>query len=111
MPEEVSLDALLREATIGIVGEEDVVSGFRALGFKAYPVTKGEEFKTIFSQLLKDKTVICLVEEDIYLAAQPEINNYKQLPFPIFIPFSKTGKMNLLDDILKKIRLKATGVV
>ena len=106
MPEEMTLDNPL-----AVVGDEDVVLGFRALGFRAYPVTAPEEFKTILDQLRQNKTAICLVEEDIYLAAQQEINNHNQPPFPIFIPFSKTGRMNLLDDIVKKIRLKATGVV
>jgi hypothetical protein len=34
---------------------------------------------------------------------------YKKLTTPVFIPFAKDGRMSVLAEILKSIRIKATG--
>jgi vacuolar-type H+-ATPase subunit F/Vma7 len=104
MPEEVFLKNLL-----AVVGEEDVVLGFSALGFKVYAVGDPQAFKITLEEIIQDKTAICLVQDEIYRAQADYMSNYKHLPFPIFIPFSKTAKTDLLAELIKEIRLKATG--
>lgn len=102
-------DELFSEKTLAIIGDEDIVLGFKALGFKVYPLKEPLEFKIILEDILKNKTAVCLVQDNIYSFAQDEINNYRSLPLPIFIPFAKTAPTDLLDKIIKDIRLKATG--
>lgn len=97
------------ENSFVVIGDEDWVSGFKMLRFRVYSLRGAEEFKTILEEVLRDKTAVCLVQDDIYSSAQEQINNYRSLPLPIFIPFSKTGQTDLLDGIIKEIRLKATG--
>jgi vacuolar-type H+-ATPase subunit F/Vma7 len=104
MPEELSLDNPL-----AIVGEEDIVSGFRGLGFKVYVVNEQQALKSILPEIIENKIGICLVQDEIYSAGENEINSYKNLALPVFIPFSKTIQTDLLDGIIKKIRLRATG--
>jgi vacuolar-type H+-ATPase subunit F/Vma7 len=104
MPETVDL-----EKPLAIIGEEDVVLGFKALGFKVYPVKEPQEFKVTLDEVMTGKLAVCLVQDNIYRLAQGEINTYRNLALPIFIPFSKGAKTNLLDEIVKDIRLKATG--
>lgn len=104
MPEEKSM-----ENPLAIIGHEDVVMGFQALGFKVYPVKDTEGLKATLGEVLNKKIAVCLVQDDIYNAAQDEINNYRSLPLPIFVPFAKGGKTTQLDKIVKDIRLRATG--
>lgn len=104
MPEE-----LLQDKPLAIVGAEDVVMGFYALGFKTYPVKDVREFKVALDEMLKNKIGVCLVEDEIYQANKDLISNYKNIALPIFMPFSKTAPCDLLDNLLKEIRLRATG--
>lgn len=104
MPEGVTLSS-----PFVIVGEEDVVSGFRALGFKVYPLKAQEELKLILRDVVKEGCAVCLVEDSFYNSGRAEINNYRSLALPIFIPFAKNLKEDLLEELAKDIRLRATG--
>jgi len=103
------LDELPLENSLAIIGNEDVVLGFKALGFKVYPLKEPQQFKAILTEVLKDKAAVCLLQDDIYSSVQDELNNYRNLPLPVFIPFPKTGQTDLLDSMIKDIKLKATG--
>lgn len=104
MPESVSL-----EKPLVIIGDEDVVVGFQALGFKAYAVKEPQEFKLALDEIIKEASAVCLVQDELYRAQEDQINSYKKLPLPIFIPFAKDTKNALLESIIKDIRLRATG--
>ncbi len=104
MPESAHL-----EKPLVIIGEEDAVLGFQALGFKVYPIKDPQEFKLALEEVVSQKPAVCLVQEEIYRAQEAQINAYKNLALPVFIPFSKDAKTNLLDELVKGIRLKATG--
>lgn len=106
MPEELFL-----ERPLAIVGDEDVILGFYALGFKVYPVKDVREFKIALDEILQNKIGVCLVQDDIYQASEDVISNYKNIALPIFMPFSKTAPCDLLDNMLKEIRLRATGAL
>ena len=104
MPEKPPL-----EGSLAIIGDEDIVLGFQALGFRIYPVSQLQESKAALEEIVQQACAVCLVQDNIYLAAQEEINNYKNLPFPVFIPFSKSQEKGLLETMVKDIRLRATG--
>jgi vacuolar-type H+-ATPase subunit F/Vma7 len=104
MPDEKNL-----ERTLAIIGEEDVVMGFEALGFRAYAIKDPQELNTVLADATSHKFAICLVEENIYRAHEAEINSYRGLALPVFIPFSKDIKTTFLDSMLREIRLRATG--
>jgi V/A-type H+-transporting ATPase subunit F len=104
MPENPSL-----EKSLAIIGDEDTVLGFQALGFRIYPLRELQEAKAALEEIVQQKCAVCLVQDNIYLAAQEEINNYSDLPFPVFVPFSKNGEKGLLETMFRAIRLRATG--
>jgi vacuolar-type H+-ATPase subunit F/Vma7 len=122
MPEETHLDKPL-----GVIGDEDAVAVFKALGFKVYPVRnltsdgkiiisngvntakEPQEFSAILDKAVSEKVAICLVQDNLYQALESQINSYRHLALPIFIPFAKDAKMALLDNLVKNIRLRATG--
>lgn len=94
-----------------IFGAEDVILGFKALGFHTYPINDAMELKAALPAAVEGGAIVCLVEESLYQDVLPDIGRYKNLPYPIFIPFARDGKTDLLDKLVKEIRLKATGVV
>lgn len=104
-------DEVLLANPLAIVGDEDVVLGFRALGFKVYPVKEPAGFKAALDDIIENKFGICLVQDNIYRAGQEHIDNFKHLAFPILIPFSKTAQNNLLQNLIRNIRLRATGAL
>ncbi len=95
---------------LAVVGKEEVIMGFKALGFKPYPASGPEEGKGALAWAIQEGAAICLVQEEFYSAVKEEIARYRSQPLPVFIPFSTDARMSLLDDIVKEIRLKATGV-
>ena len=102
-------DTLAIEKALAIIGSEDIILGFKALGFNTYSPTNAQDLKIILEGLTKENCGICLVQDDFYKTAQGEIDSFKNLPLPIFIPFSKDGSMANLERIVKDIRLRATG--
>ena len=104
MPESAHL-----EKPLAIIGEEDAVLGFQALGFKVYPVKDPQEFKVALDEVMALRPAVCLVQDNIYRAQEAQINSYKNLALPVFIPFTKDAKTDLLEKMIKDIRLKAIG--
>jgi len=104
MPEAASGDKPLV-----IIGDEDAISGFSALGFKAYALKGPQEFSLTLEEVLRGGCAICLVQDNLYQAAKDQINNFRHLPFPIFIPFLRAQSIDLLDNLIKDIRIRATG--
>jgi len=92
-----------------IIGDEDLVLGFQALGFKVYSIKEKSEIKAVLEEIVSKKSLLCLVQDNIYRAAEGEINNYRALLQPIFVPFAKNEKAALVDDLVKDIKLRATG--
>lgn len=94
---------------LAIIGQEDMVSGFKALGFKVYCRQGQKDLSTIFAEIVQQNCAVCLIEDTIYRESEDQINTYKSLPLPIFIPFSKDIEASLLENIIKDIRIRATG--
>jgi vacuolar-type H+-ATPase subunit F/Vma7 len=111
-----------------IVGDEDVVLGFKALGFKVYPVRntanltnrpivsngvdplKSEgNWGTILEEIVESGAAVCLLQDNFYKSAETELAAYQRLTMPVFIPFAKDGGMSILTEMVKNIRIKATG--
>jgi len=94
-----------------IIGDEDVISGFKALGFKTYFIKEHQGAVAVIDEALEEKPCICLVQENLYSLAEDRIREYKTLPLPIFIPFSPKADWSLLQNMLKEIRIRATGAL
>jgi len=100
---------LSKENTFLVLGEEDVVLGFSALGFKVVALKEPQELAAAIDEAVKSAAGICLVQDNFYLAQEEKINSYRKLPLPIFIPFSRDAKVDLLKNIVRDIRIRATG--
>ena len=102
-------DTLATDKTLAIIGDEDVILGFKALGFNTYLPGTQEELKKLLENLVKENCGVCLIQDDYYKTAQDDIDYTRRLPLPVFIPFSKDGGMAALNRTVKDIRLRATG--
>ncbi len=103
-------DTILEEA-LAIVGDEDIVLGFKALGFKVYAVNEAAEAESIMNEIIKNGTGICLIQDNLYLKARDAIAQIKGLPLPVVIPFGKDGSVARLESMITDIRLRATGTL
>lgn len=97
------------EKPFAIIAEEDVACGFKVLGFKTYAVGQPQECRVILEEIVKEGYAICLVQDNVYQSLEEEISVYKHLALPVFIPFVKNLKTDLLDNLVRDIRLRATG--
>lgn len=97
--------------TLAIIGDEDIVIGFKALGFMIFPARQVQDLAALFEEIRQKQVPVCLVQDTVYKRAEGLINSYRQLPLPVFIPFARDGKIDLLDALIKGIRLRATGTL
>ena len=94
---------------LAIVGSPDLVLGFKALGFQVYPAGGKEEAEAGLKEAIQRGCAVCLIQEDLYRFSRESIESYKELAFPIVMPFSKELKNQPLEELIKDIRLRATG--
>jgi vacuolar-type H+-ATPase subunit F/Vma7 len=102
-------EAMVLHKPLAIIGEEDNISGFKALGFLTYSVKEPQDSKSALEAVVKQECAVCLIEERFFRTLEEELNNYRNQPLPVFIPFTKSGTTVLFEDIIKGIRLRATG--
>jgi len=92
-----------------IVGEEDVVLGFKALGFSVRALDEHAQLNSLLQEIVSEGCAVCLIQEDVYRSAKASLDAYRSLPLPVFLPFNKGGAAALLESIIRDIRLRATG--
>lgn len=97
---------------LAILGREEDVSGFRALGFSVYSLSGAESgLAALLGDIAASGAAVCLVEEGIFRSAPAEFDKYRNDPLPVFLPFSAAGGEGVLEEMIKEIRLKATGAL
>ncbi len=97
------------EKAFAIIADEDIALGFKALGFEIYSVSNPEEVKAALYKVVTKKNAVCLVQDNIYQEQREIIESYKDVLLPIFVPFSKDSKADLLETLLRDIRRRVTG--
>ncbi|MFH0738477.1 MAG: V-type ATP synthase subunit F [Candidatus Omnitrophota bacterium] len=95
--------------TLAIIGAPDLVLGFGALGFQVYAADNKEGTEAALLDSVQKGSAVCLVQEELYRLARERINSFRDLPFPVFIPLSSKDKSAVLEEMVKDIRLRATG--
>lgn len=94
---------------LAIIGNEEVVAGFRALGFRVYPAAGLQETRKALQEALRQRPGVCLIEADTYALVKQDLAVYEAAAMPVFVPFSKDAGVPALQGLLKEIRLRATG--
>ena len=72
---------------IGVIGGNETVVGFRALGLDTFAVGSGEEALRVLRSLTRgsEEYAIIYVEETLADALRSEIDRFKELPAPAII--------------------------
>ncbi|MFA5319711.1 MAG: V-type ATP synthase subunit F [Candidatus Omnitrophota bacterium] len=96
---------------LAILGREGNISGFRAFGFQVYPLPDISGLAVLLESIAASGAAVCLVEEEIFRGARQEFEKYRKDPLPVFLPFSASGGEGVLEEMIKEIRLKATGAL
>lgn len=95
---------------VAIVGENDTVAGFRALGLEVFPASESEHAKQILETLIRQDFAVIYITEQIASGIMDYINKLKTgiLPAVILIPGNK-GSMGIAMAEIKKAVEKAVG--
>ncbi|NLG83651.1 MAG: hypothetical protein GX493_03365 [Firmicutes bacterium] len=97
---------------IGLIGEEQDIRAFRALGLDLFPVSSPSEVAGILPDLIKSKEYgIILITEAVGEAARAIVEEAAGLPLPslVFIPGSQ-GSRDFARERLRKIVERAVGM-
>jgi V/A-type H+-transporting ATPase subunit F len=71
---------------IAIVGSDDAIQLFNAVGIRAFPAKTAQDADKIISRLANKQCKIIYVTETIYEEIAETIERYRQQAFPILIP-------------------------
>lgn len=96
---------------IAILGNEEAILGFKALGIKAYPVHTADQAVKSLNQIMeKQATAVLFVTEDWAKKLGEQLDQYREsaLPALIIIP-SQKGSTGMGNKEIKKIVERAVG--
>lgn len=97
---------------IAVIGGNDTVIGFKAVGLEACPASNVEEARQALRDLTKEGSeyAIIYIEEKLAQALQHEIDKFKDIPTPaiILIP-GREGSLGLGQSALKAAVERAVG--
>ena len=97
---------------IAVIGGNDTVIGFKAVGLEACPASSSDEARQALQDLTKEDSeyAIIYIEEKLAQEIQHEIDKFKDCPTPaiILIP-GRDGSMGLGRTALKAAVERAVG--
>jgi len=104
-------DSVSSKEQLAVIGNIDLVQGFKALGFTVHAVKDAAEAKAVLQEIIPRGVCVCLVQEDIYQAIADQLQQYRPLPLPVFLPLGQTAATSVLDEDVSRVRLRATGTI
>ncbi|WP_300279104.1 V-type ATP synthase subunit F [Peptacetobacter sp.] len=96
---------------IGIIGDRDSVTGFKAVGLDTYPCMNSDEAKEVLKRLVSEENfAIIYITENLCQHMIEEIDSYKSLITPAIIPIPGVdGSLGIGIAGVKKNVEKAVG--
>jgi V/A-type H+/Na+-transporting ATPase subunit F len=101
----------MQDYKIGIIGTEEAVAGFMALGVTCFPITQDDEIKEIINQIKNDAFAAIFITEDWAIRVRNQIDEAFRdaaLPAVVTVP-SPGGATKAGLENLKKIVEQAVG--
>jgi V/A-type H+-transporting ATPase subunit F len=95
---------------VAVIGDNDSILGFKALGVSTYPVTGSEDAARALNTIVRDKVAVVCITEAVAEQIMPKINelNKRLLPAIVLIP-NNQGTLGLGMKQIKKNAEKAIG--
>ncbi len=104
-------DKIIENHNFAIIGREEAVISFKAIGFDTYPIINDKSVRDAIKEIVSKAIKICLVEESFFVDNKDLFIDFKEKTFPIFVPFSVKESKGSMEELVKEIRLKATGKI
>ncbi len=101
----------MAEGKIAFIGDADSVLGFRALGVETIVPVDADEARKQFTRLVKEKTSIIMITEDMMDHLQDLIDEtiHMAIPSVVVLP-GITGTQRRGEDTIRELIIKAVGV-
>ncbi len=101
----------MAEGKIAFIGDADSVLGFRALGVETVVPKNADEARKQFARLVKEKTSIIMITEDMMDHLQDQIDEtvHMAIPSVVVLP-GITGTQRRGEDTIRELIIKAVGV-
>ncbi len=101
----------MAEGKIAFIGDADSVLGFRALGVETVVPVNANEAREQFARLVKEKTSIIMITEDMMDNLQDQIDEtvHMAIPSVVVLP-GITGTQRRGEDTIRELIIKAVGV-
>ena len=99
-----------KKVKVAVIGEEDMVFAFKALGFKTYSPSRLEEAREILKGLEQENIALCFLQQSFFEPLQAEREAMGKRLVPVVVGFSDYRKVaDYLEDMMKDMAVKATG--
>lgn len=93
-----------------MMGDKDSILGFKAVGFKLFPVTEAGEAQNLLERLANEQYAVIYVTEQVAKDILPAIERYADRKFPAIIPIpGNQGSLGLGIQGVKKSVERAVG--
>ncbi len=101
----------MAEGKIAFIGDADSVLGFRALGVETVVPGNADSAREQFARLVKEKTSIIMITEDMMDHLQEQIDEtvHMAIPSVVVLP-GITGTQRRGEDTIRELIIKAVGV-
>ena len=95
---------------IGVIGDNESVRGFAALGIDVYPAIREANIRRLINNMAKDGYAIIFITEQAASLVAETIEKYNTRPFPAIIPIpGNRGAMGIGRENVRKNVEKAVG--
>lgn len=101
----------MAEGRIAFIGDADSVLGFRALGVETVVPRNADEARKQFARLVKEKTSIIMITENMMDDLQEQIDEtvHMAIPSVVVLPGIK-GTQKRGEDTIRELIIRAVGV-
>ncbi|MFW6131043.1 MAG: V-type ATP synthase subunit F [Candidatus Aminicenantaceae bacterium] len=95
---------------VAIIGDIDLVFGFKATGMKIFSPKNSEEARRILYSLEDEGIALCFMHESFLEPLSEELKDMKKKFCPVVVGFSDhRGITDYMERMMKDIAIKATG--
>jgi V/A-type H+/Na+-transporting ATPase subunit F len=101
----------MAQGKVAFIGDADSVLGFRALGVETVVPDDGDDARSQFERLVKEKTSVIMITEDLMEELQEHIDGtvHMAIPSVVVLPGIK-GTQKKGEHTIRELIIRAVGV-
>lgn len=95
---------------IAVIGDDDVIFAFKALGFKTYSPENVEEARRMLAALEEEDVALCFLHEKYFEPLREERKALEKKLCPVVVVYSDFKTVtDYLGNMIREMAIKATG--